>query len=59
MAVAEMEKSGVSCEIIDLRSIAPLDMPTIEASVKKTGRCLITHEAPRTGGFAAEISSRI
>lgn len=59
MAAAEMEKSGVSCEIVDLRSIAPLDMPTIEESVKKTGRCLITHEAPRTGGFASEISSRI
>ena len=59
MAVAEIEKEGVSCEVIDLRSIAPLDMETIEKSVKKTGRCLVTHEAPKTCGFGSELSARI
>ena len=54
-----IEKSGKSIELIDLRTISPLDMDTIEASVKKTGRCVIVHEAPRTCGFGAEIAARI
>ncbi len=57
---AEMaEKKGVSCEIVDLRSILPWDVETVAASVKKTGRLLINHEAPLTGGFAGEIAATI
>lgn len=53
------EKQGVSCEIIDLRSILPWDSQTVAASVTKTGRLLINHEAPLTGGFAGEIAATI
>ena len=49
----------VSMELIDLRSIYPFDIDTIAESVKKTGRCVIVHEAPKTAGFGAEISSII
>eukprot|EP01137_Pigoraptor_chileana_P033542 Opistho-2@24564 len=52
-------KMGVSCELIDLRTIAPWDIETVEQSVRKTGRLLVAHEAPITGGFAAEIASTI
>jgi 2-oxoisovalerate dehydrogenase E1 component beta subunit len=51
------EKLGISCELIDLRTIIPWDVETVEKSVKKTGRLLISHEAPKTGGFAAEIAA--
>jgi len=50
---------GVSCEIIDLRSIIPWDEETIIKSVKKTGRCLISHEAPLTCGFGSEIAATV
>jgi 2-oxoisovalerate dehydrogenase E1 component beta subunit len=53
------EKEGISCEIIDLRSILPWDADTVAASVMKTGRLLISHEAPLTGGFAGEIAATI
>jgi len=53
------EKDGVSSEIIDLRSIQPWDAETVCKSVAKTGRLLISHEAPLTGGFAAEIASTV
>lgn len=53
------EKQGVSCEIIDLRSILPWDVDTVAESVQKTGRLLINHEAPLTGGFAGEIAATI
>ncbi|HKT76038.1 MAG TPA: alpha-ketoacid dehydrogenase subunit beta [Sphingobium sp.] len=46
---------GVDAEIIDLRTLVPLDIDAIERSVKKTGRCLIVHEATRTSGFGAEL----
>jgi len=49
----------VSVELIDLRSCWPMDMDTIAASVQKTGRCVIVHEAPMTAGLGAEISARI
>ena len=45
--------------MIDLRTLYPFDMDAVEASVKKTGRCVIVHEAPKTGGFGAEIAARI
>lgn len=53
------ELNNVSCEIIDLQSILPWDKHTVVESVKKTGRLLIAHEAPKTGGFAAEIATEI
>ncbi|MEM1071302.1 MAG: alpha-ketoacid dehydrogenase subunit beta [Planctomycetota bacterium] len=49
----------VSIELIDLRTIYPLDVDTVAASVEKTGRCVVVHEAPLTGGMGAEISARI
>jgi len=57
--VTELENEGYSIEIIDLVSVAPLDMETIVHSVKKTGRVLIVHEAPRAGGIAGEIIAEI
>jgi pyruvate dehydrogenase E1 component beta subunit len=56
-AVDQLE--GVDCEVIDLRSISPLDRETVVESVKKTGRCVVVHEAPKTGGFAGEIVATI
>lgn len=53
------EQLGVSIEIIDLRTILPWDEETVINSVKKTGKCIITHEAPITCGFGAEIASKI
>jgi 2-oxoisovalerate dehydrogenase E1 component beta subunit len=54
-----VEELGIDAEIIDLRTLVPLDIEMIEASVKKTGRCLIVHEATRTGGFGAELSALV
>jgi pyruvate dehydrogenase E1 component beta subunit len=54
-----LEKSDYSAEIIDVRTISPLDTETIIKSVEKTGRCVIVNEAPKTLGFAAEIIARI
>ncbi len=59
MAATLAEKEGISCEIIDLRTIIPWDQETVINSVKKTGRCLVTHEAPITCGFGAELTSKI
>ena len=50
-------ETGIDAEVIDLRSIVPLDIDTLVASVSKTGRCLIVHEASRFGGFGAELSA--
>ena len=49
----------ISCELIDLQTLLPWDYDTVLASVSKTGRCLISHEAPITSGFGAEISAKI
>jgi 2-oxoisovalerate dehydrogenase E1 component len=58
--VAEtLSQEGISVEVIDLRTIIPLDMQTVLQSVRKTGKLLIAHEAPRTCGFGAEVSARI
>jgi 2-oxoisovalerate dehydrogenase E1 component beta subunit len=56
---AAARDSGIDAEIIDLRSLWPLDLPTIVASVKKTGRCVVVHEATRTSGFGAELVSLV
>jgi pyruvate/2-oxoglutarate/acetoin dehydrogenase E1 component len=58
-AAAELERHGVSAEVIDLRSLSPLDMGTVIASVKRTSRALIAHEAVLHGGMGAEIAARI
>lgn len=54
-----LEKQGVSCELIDLRTIVPYDHETVKASVKKTGKVLIVHEACKNAGFGAEIAAQI
>ncbi|MEO7602176.1 MAG: alpha-ketoacid dehydrogenase subunit beta [Sphingomicrobium sp.] len=59
VALAAVEERGLDAEVIDLRTLVPLDVATIEASVKKTGRCLVVHEAPRTSGFGAELVSLV
>jgi 2-oxoisovalerate dehydrogenase E1 component beta subunit len=53
------QEDGAEVEVIDLRSLNPMDDEAIVASVKKTNRCLIVHEAPRTGGIGGEICARI
>ncbi len=58
-AVDMAQAEGISCELIDLRSILPWDVETVVSSVKKTGRLVINHEAPLTGGFAGEIAATI
>ena len=52
-------KDGISCELIDLRTILPWDMECIARSVKKTGKLIVSHEAPITCGFGAEIVATI
>ena len=59
VAQAGIKESGIDAELVDLRSIVPLDINTIEQSVKKTGRCLVVHEASKFAGFGAELSALI
>jgi 2-oxoisovalerate dehydrogenase E1 component beta subunit len=59
VAAGVIEEQGVDAELIDLRTLLPLDIETIEASVKKTGRCMVIHEATRTSGFGAELSALV
>jgi len=60
LAVADrLAAEGVSAEVIDVATLKPLDMATILASVKRTGRCVIVHEATFTGGFGGEIAARL
>ncbi len=59
VALGVVAEHGLDAEVIDLRSIVPVDIETIEASVKKTGRCVIIHEATRTAGFGAELSALV
>ena len=58
-AVEEAAARGIDCELIDLRTLWPLDLECIIASARKTGRVVIVHEAPRTCGLGAEISSLV
>jgi 2-oxoisovalerate dehydrogenase E1 component beta subunit len=56
---AVLAAKQVDAEIVDLRTLVPLDIETVEKSVEKTGRCLIVHEATRTSGFGAELSALV
>jgi pyruvate dehydrogenase E1 component beta subunit len=58
-AADELESAGTSPEVIDLRSLVPLDAATVVASVRKTSRAVVVQEAPRTGGFASEVAAVI
>ncbi len=59
VATAVCAEKGIDAEIIDLRSLVPLDIVAVEKSVQKTGRCMIVHEATRTSGFGAELSALV
>ena len=61
LAAAEQAEAayGWSCEVLDLRTLSPLDLDTILASIEKTNRCVVVHEAPRQSGFGAEIAALI
>ena len=59
VAQAAAAETGIDAEIVDLCTLLPLDTDTIEASVNKTGRCVIVHEATRTSGFGAELSATV
>ncbi len=58
-AAREAAAEGIDCEVIDLRSLQPLDLDTVVASVSKTGRAVVVHEAPRTCGFGAELAALV
>jgi pyruvate dehydrogenase E1 component beta subunit len=58
-AATKAAAAGISCEVLDLRTLLPFDLDGILTSVKKTGRCVIVHEAPRTCGFGAELIASI
>ena len=59
VAEAAIKKSGIDAELIDLRTLLPLDLAAISASVAKTGRCVVIHEATRTSGFGAELVAEV
>ena len=59
VAEAAAKQAGVDAEIIDLRTLLPLDLDTIRHSVEKTGRCVVVHEATRTSGFGAELIAEV
>lgn len=59
VAEAAAAETGVDAEVIDLRTLIPLDLESIEASVRKTGRCVIVHEATLTSGFGAELAALV
>ena len=58
-AADEAARRGVSLEVVDLRSLVPLDAETVRASVRKTGRAVVAHESSKTGGFGAEVIATI
>jgi 2-oxoisovalerate dehydrogenase E1 component subunit beta len=58
-AADRLAEAGVSCEVLDLRSLVPLDLESLASSVRRTGRAVVVHEAPLTLGMGAEISARI
>jgi 2-oxoisovalerate dehydrogenase E1 component beta subunit len=58
-AAEELAADGIEVEVLDLRSLTPLDIETVVASVRRTGRAVVVHEAPRTCGFGAELAAQI
>jgi pyruvate/2-oxoglutarate/acetoin dehydrogenase E1 component len=58
-AAEQLAGQGVSVEVVDLRTLRPLDRDAITASVSKTGRALVVHESPRLGGFGGEVAASI
>ena len=58
-AAENLEEEGIDCEVVDLRTLSPLDDETIVESFEKTGRAAVVHEAPKTGGLAGEITATI
>jgi pyruvate dehydrogenase E1 component beta subunit len=58
-AAVAAQDDGRALEVIDMRSLSPLDIDTVTASVRKTGRCIVVHEAPVTAGLGAEIAARV
>ncbi|WP_207207327.1 alpha-ketoacid dehydrogenase subunit beta [Xylanimonas protaetiae] len=58
-AADALAAEGTSAEVVDLRAISPLDIPAVVASVRKTGRCVVVHEAPTVHGIGAEVASRV
>ncbi len=58
-AAEELAKEGVEAEVVDLRTLVPFDQETVLASVRKTGRAVVVHEAQGTGGFGGEVAARI
>jgi pyruvate dehydrogenase E1 component beta subunit len=58
-AAAELQRRGISLEVIDLRSLCPLDLETLAGSVRKTSRLVIAHEAVQFGGAGAELAARV
>ena len=59
VSLAAVEETGIDAEILDLRTLIPVDIDAIVSSVTKTGRCVIVHEATRTSGFGAELSALV
>ena len=59
VTLAAIEELGVDAEVIDLRTLLPLDIETVEISIRKTGRCVVVHEATRTSGYGAELAALI
>jgi 2-oxoisovalerate dehydrogenase E1 component beta subunit len=59
VALSAAAETGIDAEVIDLRTLRPIDIETVAASVEKTGRCVIVHEATRIGGFGAELSALV
>jgi len=59
VAAEELAKEGIDCEVVDPRTLQPLDTATIVASVKRTNRAIVVHEAVRFGGLGAEITAQI
>jgi 2-oxoisovalerate dehydrogenase E1 component beta subunit len=59
VAIAAAKETGVDCEVVDVRTMAPLDVQTLADSVRKTGRCLVAHEATRFAGYGAELVATV
>lgn len=59
VALAAAEDAGIDAEVVDLRTLLPVDIETIQASIQKTGRCVIVHEATKTSGYGAELTALV